>query len=145
MTNIILKKFKKRSFMGLGIILIICKFCLVYIDLRTLPYESINPGFLLCLFHCLCLQNFITECIVTPHVKERTTIPWDPHKEAEVIIPPCFSLPHFLLGAASPPHHPHWWLEQDACLRPWLLHFLLTEFPASLVDTLEHLHTASGN
>ena len=104
--------------MGFGLVFIICKFCFIYIDLRTLPYESMNPGFLLCLSHCLCLQNFITECIVTPLVKERSTILCDTHEEAEVITPPCFSRPHFLLGVASPPHHPHSWLEQDACLPP---------------------------
>lgn len=116
-----LKKLKKKSFMGFGVILIICKFCFIYTDLRTLPYKSMNPGFLLCLSHCLCLQNLITDFIVTPLVKERTTILWDTHVEAKVIVTLYFSLPHFLLGAVSPPHHPQWWLEQDACLWPWLL------------------------
>ena len=60
--------------MGFGVILIICKFCFIYTDLRTLPCESMNSGFLLCLSHCLCLKNFITDFIITPLVKERTTI-----------------------------------------------------------------------
>ena len=32
--------------MGFGLVFIICKFCFIYIDLRTLPYESMNPGLL---------------------------------------------------------------------------------------------------